>query len=225
MPDAHDLICSHLARANAAALCTARECGVAHKAQRGLTRLTDAFREPQGVVAVAIGACHSGRHTVSLAVESPSPDRWWEDEKRACPAGATAQGFANVHVACFRTDGSRHGRITCWNGSSRVYDGQFRDDRRDGRWTIWSPGGAPVQTRIYDRGQLIKIEQHARPSSPAVSCPTSSRDCDGDGVDGAADMCPDSMEDLDGWMDDDGCPDPDFDDVCPVEVAPCVPGG
>jgi outer membrane protein OmpA-like peptidoglycan-associated protein len=36
-------------------------------------------------------------------------------------------------------------------------------------------------------------------------------DSDGDGVADRADECPDQPEDIDGWEDDDGCPDPDND--------------
>jgi OmpA-OmpF porin, OOP family len=48
-------------------------------------------------------------------------------------------------------------------------------------------------------------------------------DRDGDGIKDDLDRCPDAPEDLDGWQDDDGCPDPDndrdeipdIDDRCP----------
>ncbi|MBX3274428.1 MAG: hypothetical protein KF729_29455 [Sandaracinaceae bacterium] len=52
-------------------------------------------------------------------------------------------------------------------------------------------------------------------------------DVDGDGIVDAEDQCPRMPEDLDGWQDDDGCPDldndgdlvPDADDRCPNEAA------
>ena len=52
------------------------------------------------------------------------------------------------------------------------------------------------------------------------------RDADGDRLDDRADRCPDQQEDLDGWRDADGCPDPDNDgdgiadaaDACPDEA-------
>jgi len=37
-------------------------------------------------------------------------------------------------------------------------------------------------------------------------------DRDGDGVPNSADLCPDDPEDKDGFEDEDGCPDPDYDD-------------
>ncbi len=48
---------------------------------------------------------------------------------------------------------------------------------------------------------------------------------DGDGIDGLADLCPQGREDVDGFQDEDGCPDPDNDgdgfpdrrDACPDE--------
>ncbi|MCG8421202.1 MAG: OmpA family protein, partial [Proteobacteria bacterium] len=55
---------------------------------------------------------------------------------------------------------------------------------------------------------------------------TPARDNDNDGVSGEDDVCPDAAEDLDGFEDLDGCPDPDNDrdgitdarDGCPVEA-------
>jgi outer membrane protein OmpA-like peptidoglycan-associated protein len=44
---------------------------------------------------------------------------------------------------------------------------------------------------------------------PATT-PAADRDCDG--VADAVDLCPDEPEDRDGFADDDGCPDPDYDD-------------
>jgi outer membrane protein OmpA-like peptidoglycan-associated protein len=51
-------------------------------------------------------------------------------------------------------------------------------------------------------------------------------DRDGDGIDHAADACPDEAEDVDGFLDGDGCPEPDndgdgvldADDACPLEA-------
>jgi len=51
-------------------------------------------------------------------------------------------------------------------------------------------------------------------------------DCDGDGIYGRDDLCPRDPEDIDGWEDTDGCPDPDndmdgildVDDMCPDEA-------
>src|SRR5262245_59668638 len=39
-------------------------------------------------------------------------------------------------------------------------------------------------------------------------------DRDYDGIPDSADLCPDDPEDLDGYEDADGCPDPDCDDCC-----------
>src|SRR5262249_29064428 len=43
---------------------------------------------------------------------------------------------------------------------------------------------------------------------------SSSADRDHDGIADAVDLCPDEPEDLDGYEDSDGCPDPDCDDCC-----------
>jgi outer membrane protein OmpA-like peptidoglycan-associated protein len=59
-----------------------------------------------------------------------------------------------------------------------------------------------------------------------VGYSTSSADRDGDGVSDSDDKCPDDPEDVDGFQDDDGCPDPDndgdgildADDKCPKKA-------
>ena len=59
------------------------------------------------------------------------------------------------------------------------------------------------------------------PSAPALQ--PSSGERDGDGLADPVDQCPDDPEDLDGFTDEDGCPDPDndtdgvldVDDLCP----------
>ncbi len=51
-------------------------------------------------------------------------------------------------------------------------------------------------------------------------------DSDGDAIDDALDSCPTEAEDMDGWHDDEGCPEPDYDavgildqaDTCPDEA-------
>jgi hypothetical protein len=166
------------------------------------------------------GACRTGRVAVEPTV---SEHPWWENEQAACPPGAAAQGHPLAQVACIRRDGSLHGHITYWNNGYRVYDGQYRDNRRDGEWAIWRRGTL-TETRVYAGGRLIRTKTH-QPPTPSSSCVSSPDDCDDDGVKSVADFCPTDREDVDGWMDDDGCPDPDFDDACAVEDAPCPPGG
>jgi len=54
---------------------------------------------------------------------------------------------------------------------------------------------------------------------PTVPCPSSccnpdkaeGTDPDADGIVGKLDLCPDALEDIDGYQDQDGCPDPDND--------------
>lgn len=68
----------------------------------------------------------------------------------------------------------------------------------------------------------------ADPASDPAPDPASGSDRDGDGTVDAGDMCPDHPEDLDGFEDEDGCPDPDNDrdsvvdmsDKCPNEPEP-----
>jgi len=57
-------------------------------------------------------------------------------------------------------------------------------------------------------------------------------DPDGDGIPSHADRCPLEPEDIDGWQDDDGCPDldndedgvPDVSDACPLQPMIICPG-
>lgn len=76
-----------------------------------------------------------------------------------------------------------------------------------------------------------------RPATAIVATPASTRfepgqtsdpraDLDGDGIPSARDQCPADAEDLDGFEDSDGCPDPDNDqdgvrdvnDLCPNDA-------
>ena len=48
------------------------------------------------------------------------------------------------------------------------------------------------------------------------------QDSDGDGIEDRLDDCPDDPEDMDGFEDDDGCPEPDNDlDGIPDELDEC----
>lgn len=63
------------------------------------------------------------------------------------------------------------------------------------------------------------------PVAPKPIEPLPPPDLDGDGLVGAADLCPDAPEDFDSYADNDGCPDPDNDndgiedgrDTCPLQ--------
>jgi outer membrane protein OmpA-like peptidoglycan-associated protein len=76
--------------------------------------------------------------------------------------------------------------------------------------------------------ELVLFDPRARPpvaESTPFELDPSSVDRDGDGIPDARDVCPDEPEDLDGFEDDDGCPDLDddgdgifdVDDACPRE--------
>jgi OOP family OmpA-OmpF porin len=64
------------------------------------------------------------------------------------------------------------------------------------------------------------------PEEPEEDFAISEWDIDGDGIDNEADSCPDNPEDMDGFEDEDGCPEPDNDkdqildgyDSCPLEA-------
>lgn len=82
---------------------------------------------------------------------------------------------------------------------------------------------------IIDREDMCPNVRGARSSDPRTNgCPAPDRgatkDSDGDGVHDDTDKCPTQPEDMDGFEDDDGCPDPDNDkdgvsdkdDACPL---------
>jgi OOP family OmpA-OmpF porin len=100
---------------------------------------------------------------------------------------------------------------------------------------------AEFAERELDRGEYFRALDHielaeananeALRLSPAANCgrpvaaPPSSLDTDGDGIPDVRDRCPTVPEDMDGFQDDDGCPDldndqdgiPDASDKCPNE--------
>jgi outer membrane protein OmpA-like peptidoglycan-associated protein len=101
--------------------------------------------------------------------------------------------------------------------------------RADVRWT-GSLGGDPTRGEgAFDSGVewTLGVDFRAAPADAVGTSPEDFLlgDADGDGVGDGADACPDEPEDQDGFMDDDGCPDPDNDgdgvadarDACPDE--------
>jgi hypothetical protein len=96
------------------------------------------------------------------------------------------------------------------------------------------PAAAPPQPRaepVADAPTTPHVRDAApRPPPappPAPTPPLGGRiDRDGDGVGDRADLCPDDLEDHDGFRDEDGCPDPDNDqdgiadvmDACPNDA-------
>ena len=107
--------------------------------------------------------------------------------------------------------------------------------------TGWLRGvGAPE----YRLGATLSWHTDRKPTpQPTVvardeaDCPPGAvcdgEDRDGDGFVDAADMCPDQAEDIDGYADDDGCPEADndgdgvadIDDACPLVRGPRAQGG
>ena len=87
------------------------------------------------------------------------------------------------------------------------------------------------ETDIDGDGVLDRDDACPRLPGPAENkgCPVEApKDRDGDGIPDSVDRCPDQPEDLDGFQDEDGCPDPDNDndgvmdtaDKCPNEAGP-----
>lgn len=79
----------------------------------------------------------------------------------------------------------------------------------------------PVSQSVSPIGTMFSVNVSYRP--PELRRET---DRDGDGIDNINDFCTDDPEDVDGFEDDDGCPDPDNDldglkddvDMCPVHM-------
>jgi hypothetical protein len=78
-----------------------------------------------------------------------------------------------------------------------------------------------------------EVPHNTAPHTHRRPTPAASNDRDGDGIPNDRDKCPDDPEDLDGFQDEDGCPDPDNDmdgvpdveDRCPNEPGPAAKGG
>ncbi|GEL73207.1 hypothetical protein MVI01_49910 [Myxococcus virescens] len=87
----------------------------------------------------------------------------------------------------------------------------------------------PRQVLVRDRPEASQAQQPQQPQQPQVVVRIEETDSDGDGILDKDDPCPDQAEDMDGFQDEDGCPDPDNDndgvldgnDKCPL--TPGVP--
>lgn len=93
--------------------------------------------------------------------------------------------------------------------------------------TGWTAGlaGGPGLARGFGSPDL-RLVASVGWAMPEPGAPTAPRDRDGDGIDDDADRCVGEPEDLDGYQDEDGCPDTDNDsdgitdaaDQCPMEA-------
>lgn len=175
----------------------------------------DAPGEKARQVPVTVHLSSPGRHRLHVSYAVPTPT--WKasyrlvlDDPRA-PASASAergllQGWATVN----NTSGEdwRRVRLTLVTGAPFSYAMDLKSpiyiSRPDVNGVMVSPVTAAVAAEVAGRG---------------------SEDGDGDGVKEAEDLCPKEPEDLDGYEDADGCPDPDNDrdrildakDLCPNE--------
>lgn len=130
--------------------------------------------------------------------------------------------------------------------SSRAFEHLTRAEAAARKAVALSQDCAPRQVVVKEESRpVVRIEEvdsdgdgtldkaDRCPSLPGPGenqgCPKEApRDRDGDGVPDASDGCVDQREDLDGFEDDDGCPDPDNDrdgivdasDKCPSEAGP-----
>ncbi|MFW5921291.1 MAG: OmpA family protein, partial [Polyangiales bacterium] len=93
----------------------------------------------------------------------------------------------------------------------QVVDGQSTLDSRDARMLVVG-------------AEIVLFDPRPKPAPPPAE-PEGPSDRDGDGILDPDDECPDEPEDVDGFEDEDGCPDPDNDedgildedDECPLE--------
>ena len=84
----------------------------------------------------------------------------------------------------------------------------------------------PTATEALPQARVpIQHRIPVRAPRPVPAAAPDNRDRDGDGNPDVRDLCPEDPEDLDGFMDEDGCPDadndldriPDVEDQCPNE--------
>lgn len=172
---------------------------------------------------VALKAAPGTEPTVSMAaLRCESNTRrldWWKGPT-PCPAGTEPQGHVQSMVLCMGDKATPHGRFSVWQGTERYVEGAYVRGKRHGIFGVWHMGKRVGEARFIEG----KLAQGERLYSEPIKCdrPVRFGDCDGDGVADAVDFCPLTAEDRDGYIDDDGCPEPDIDDGCPVQSHPCL---
>ena len=114
-----------------------------------------------------------------------------------------------------------------WGNASRAADHLKLSEQNMKRALDLSKNCGPAQVTILDKKAPPPPVAVAAPVPIVIEKVDAARDSDGDGITDDIDRCPLDPEDLDGFQDDDGCPDPDNDGdgiVDKVDACPNTPG-
>jgi OmpA-OmpF porin, OOP family len=186
-----------------------------------------------GLLAGTLG-CHSGPGIRAGAeVVQADIDRARRSNAVRCAPRELAQAEANLDFVS--------GELAEGN-SARAYEHLTAAETAARQAVTLSRDCAPRQVVVKEEPKLVlKIEENdadgdgvpdPQDRCPTVAGPASNQGCpldrDGDGIPDDVDQCPDQKEDLDGFQDEDGCPDPDNDgdgildtaDRCPNMAGP-----
>jgi outer membrane protein OmpA-like peptidoglycan-associated protein len=183
-------------------------------------------------------ACHSGPAIrASADVVKTDIERARRNNAIRCAPRELATAEANLDFVFGELDEGN---------SSRAFDHLTEADVASKKAVALSKDCAPRQVIVKEEPKLVvKIEETDKdgdgvldkddqcPSLPGPpenkGCPIEApKDRDHDGIPDNVDKCPDQPEDMDGFQDEDGCPDPDNDndgildaaDKCPNEAGP-----
>ncbi len=189
------------------------------------------------VVLLAVG-CHSGPQIrASGDVIKTDIERARRSNALRCAPRELAAAEANLDFAMGELDEGN---------SQRAYEHITEAEAMAKKAVALSRDCAPRQVVVKEQPQLIvKIEETDKDGDtvldkddqcPSLPGPVSNKGCpieapkdrDGDGILDPSDKCIDQPEDMDGFQDEDGCPEPDNDndgildtaDKCPNEAGP-----
>jgi outer membrane protein OmpA-like peptidoglycan-associated protein len=190
------------------------------------------------VAGLLLAACHSGPAIrASADVVKTDIERARRSNAIRCAPRELATAEANLDFVFGELD---------QGNSSRAFDHLNEADAAAKKAVALSKDCAPRQVVVKEEPKLVvKIEETDKdgdgvldkddqcPSLPGPpenkGCPIEApKDRDHDGIPDNVDKCPDQPEDMDGFQDEDGCPDPDNDndgildtaDKCPNEAGP-----
>lgn len=188
--------------------------------------------------ALAVAACHSGPQIrASGDVIKTDIERARRSNALRCAPRELAAAEANLDFAMGELDEGN---------SQRAYEHIVEAEAMAKKAVALSRDCAPKQVVVKEAPKLVvKIEETDKdgdtvldkddqcPSLPGPvenkGCPVAApKDRDGDGILDPVDQCVDQPEDMDGFKDEDGCPEPDNDndgildtaDKCPNEAGP-----
>jgi OmpA-OmpF porin, OOP family len=188
------------------------------------------------VAVAALAGCHSGPAIrASAEVVRTDVDRARRNNAVRCAPRELATAEASLDFVAGELDEG---------DSRRAHEHLAQAETAVKRALAMSKECAPKQVLVDGRpvmridetdadGDGVVDKDDRCPSLPGPAenrgCPRAApKDRDGDGVPDSIDRCPDKKEDLDGFEDEDGCPDPDNDrdgvtdesDKCPDQAGP-----